>query len=53
MIKLELSLEEINKVLIHLSKGTFEQVADLITKIKEQAVPQLNLEAEEPKQEDK
>lgn len=41
MFKFELTLEEANLVLAALGKAPFEQVAGLITKIKEQAMPQL------------
>lgn len=56
MLKFELSIDEVNKILAHLGKGSFEQVADLISKIKEQAIPQLTPEEtkqEEPKKKGK
>ena len=48
MLKLELSVEEINLVLSSLSKKPFEEVSELIAKIRSQAIPQL----EEPKKEE-
>lgn len=42
MIKLELSVEEVNFTLAALSKQPFEQVVGLIDKIRGQAVPQVN-----------
>lgn len=47
MIKLELSLEETQIVLVGLSKLPYEAVAGLIDKIKDQAQPQVQ-PAEEP-----
>ena len=41
MFKFELTLDEANLVLAALGKAPFEQVAGLISKIKEQATPQL------------
>jgi len=41
MIKLELSIEETQLVLVGLSKLPYEAVAGLIEKIKEQAQPQV------------
>lgn len=41
MIKLELALEEVQVILIGLSKLPYEAVAQLIDKIKEQAQPQV------------
>lgn len=51
MLILELSVEEINGILAALSKLPFEQVVDLISKIKAQAIPQLeqNKKEDEPK----
>lgn len=40
MIKLELSIEEVNTILAALSKQPFEIVAQLINKIQEQGAPQ-------------
>ncbi len=49
MIKLELSLEEAQIVLVGLSKLPYEAVASLIVKIKEQGEAQINpAPAEEP-----
>lgn len=48
MLKLELTIEEVNNILSHLDKGVYGQVAGLIAKIREQAVPQLE-KKEEPK----
>ena len=39
-IKLDLTLDEVNGVLISLGKLPFEQVEPLITKVRGQAVPQ-------------
>ena len=40
MIKLELSIEEINTILRVLGKHPFEEVIELISKIKQQGDPQ-------------
>ena len=40
MIKLELSLEEVNTILRSLGKNPFDEVAGLIIKIKQQGEPQ-------------
>ena len=42
MIKLEMSLEEAQLVLVGLSKLPYEAVANLIVKIKEQGEAQIN-----------
>jgi len=49
-LKLELALEEVNKILVHLDNGIHKEVAALIAKIKSQAIPQL--EKESPKKEE-
>lgn len=41
MLKFELTLDEANLVLAALGKAPFEQVAGLITKMRDQAQPQL------------
>lgn len=41
MFNFELTLDEANQVLAALGKGSFEQVAGLIGKIRDQAQPQL------------
>jgi hypothetical protein len=41
MLKFELTLDEANLVLAALGKAPFETVAGLITKMREQAQPQL------------
>lgn len=41
MIHLELELAEVNGVLSALGKFPFEQVADLVAKIRDQAIPQV------------
>lgn len=41
MLKFELSIDEANLVLAALGKAPFEQVAGLISKLREQAAPQL------------
>jgi hypothetical protein len=48
MIKLELTLEEINVALKHLGNGVYSEVGALIAKIHGQALPQIP-KAEEPK----
>ena len=53
MIKLDLSLEEVNVVLAHLQKGSWEQVNGLIVKIREQGLAQLESKKEEEIKEDK
>ena len=45
-IKLDLTLDEVNGVLISLGKLPFEQVEPLISKIRGQAVPQAKEAAE-------
>ena len=40
MIELKLSIPEVNAILRSLGKNPFEEVADLITKIKQQGEPQ-------------
>ena len=40
MIELKLSIPEVNAILRSLGKAPFEEVADLITKIKQQGEPQ-------------
>jgi|LakMenEpi03Aug12_release.lakeMendotaPanAssembly.Ray.scaffolds.fasta_scaffold98602_8 hypothetical protein len=40
MIQLQLSIAEVNSILRSLGKAPFEEVADLITKIKQQGEPQ-------------
>ena len=47
MIHLELELAEVNGVLSTLGKFPFEQVADLVAKIRDQAIPQVPEEPEE------
>ncbi len=47
MIHLELELAEVNGVLSALGKFPFEQVADLVAKIRDQAIPQVPEEEEE------
>jgi len=41
MIHLELEIADVNNILGALSKFPFEQVADLIGKIRDQAIPQV------------
>lgn len=41
MIKLELSIEEVNMILRSLGKHPFEEIANLIMKIKVQGEPQV------------
>jgi len=41
MIKLELTIEEVNTVLRSLGKHPFEEIANLIVKIKQQGEPQV------------
>lgn len=40
-IKLELPLGAVNFILATLAKGSYEQVADLVMAIREQAIPQV------------
>ena len=40
-IKLELHIDEVNAILTSLSQQRFDQVAGLIGKIREQAIPQI------------
>jgi hypothetical protein len=46
MIKLELTVEEVNIILASLGKHPFESVFNVIKKIQDQAVPQLPKEEE-------
>lgn len=41
MIKLELTVNEVNAILLSLAKLPFETVAPLITNIREQSIPQI------------
>lgn len=41
MIKLELSIEEVNTILRSLGKHPFDEIANLIVKIKQQGEPQV------------
>ena len=41
MIKLDLTINEVNAILLSLAKLPFETVAPLIEKIREQAIPQV------------
>ena len=41
MIKLELSIEEVNGILMALGKAPYEMAQPLVDKIKQQAVPQV------------
>jgi hypothetical protein len=45
MIKLELTLEEVNGILASLGKTPYEFSQPIIDKIKEQAVPQVQAQA--------
>lgn len=45
-IKLDLTLDEVNGVLMALGKLPFEQVEPLVAKIREQAVPQAKEQSE-------
>ncbi len=47
MIKLELSIEETNKIIFALAEQPYKHVADLIAKVREQAVPQAESKKEE------
>ena len=51
MIKLELSLEEVNVILGSLGKMPYEVVASVITKVQEQGAPQAHALAEAAKAE--
>jgi hypothetical protein len=46
MIKLELTLDEVNKIMACLGNAPYAQVADLVEKIKQQVVPQVQQQAE-------
>ena len=46
MIKLELTIEEINYVLKSIGKNPYEECAPLVNKIHAQAVPQIKTEPE-------
>jgi len=41
MIKLELSIEEVNGILMALGKAPYEMAQPIVDKIKQQAVPQV------------
>ena len=43
MIKLELTVEEINGILMSLGKAPYELAQPLVDKIKAQAIPQVNV----------
>lgn len=45
-IKLELPLGAVNLILSVLAKGPYEQVADLVQAIREQAIPQVPMPAQ-------
>jgi len=45
MIKLELSIEEVNGILMALGKAPYEMAQPLVDKIKQQAVPQVQPQA--------
>jgi hypothetical protein len=47
MINLQLEVQEVEAVLNHLAKGLFADVANLIAKIRTQAIPQVQ-PAEQP-----
>jgi hypothetical protein len=51
MIKLELSLEEVNVILGSLGKQPYEVVASVITKVQEQGAPQAKALADAAKAE--
>jgi len=48
VVKIELTVTEVNNVLAALSKFPFEQVADLIQKVRNQAIAQLPAGPEDP-----
>ena len=49
MVKLELEVNEVNVVLGALGQLPFAQVADLVVKVREQAIPQVQeQQAQEP-----
>lgn len=50
-VKLELSIDEVNVILEALNEGKHKIVAGIISKIREQAIPQVSPQAE--KKEDK
>jgi hypothetical protein len=45
MIKLELSIDEVNGILMALGKAPYEMAQPIVDKIKQQAVPQVQLVA--------
>ena len=42
IVKLEHTVEEVDKILLALAKRPFEEVSDLINKIRGQGLPQVN-----------
>lgn len=46
MINLQLEVKEVESILKHLSGGLFAEVADIIAKIRMQAIPQVQQPAE-------
>jgi len=48
VVKIELTVTEVNNVLAALAKFPFEQVADMIQKVRNQAIAQLPAGTEDP-----
>jgi hypothetical protein len=49
-VNIELTVNEVNMVLVALSKAPYEQVADLITKVRGQVIPQLPAQEAAPEE---
>ena len=43
MIKLELSIDEVNGILLALGKAPYEMAQPIVDKIKQQAIPQVQI----------
>jgi len=52
MIKLELTLEEVNMILRVLGRHPFDEVVTLVGKIRDQGQPQVNEQADKAKSEE-
>jgi hypothetical protein len=53
MIKLDLTINEVNAILLSLAKLPYETVAPLITKLREQSLPQVPANERNDEQRDK
>jgi hypothetical protein len=47
MIKLELSIEEVNGILMALGKAPYEMAQPIVDKIKQQAIPQVQAQVQD------